>query len=54
MNCEICGEEVENSEDLNKHMEKMHAMADQKPEVETEESPKPAEEPEPAPIPGRM
>jgi hypothetical protein len=53
--CDICGEEVDNSEDLAKHMEKMHAIAEtEKPE---EKAAKEAEEddvPDPAPIPGRM
>jgi hypothetical protein len=54
MKCDICGEEVDNSEDLAKHMEKMHAIAEtEKPE---EKAAKEAEEdvPDPAPIPGRM
>jgi hypothetical protein len=58
MQCDICGEELDNSEDLAKHTEKMHAIG----EIEDTENPeekaaKLAEEeevPEPAPIPGRM
>lgn len=57
MQCLICGEEVDNSEALAQHMEKMHAL-DETDEPEKEESPettKDAELPGPAPIvPGRM
>jgi hypothetical protein len=55
--CDICGAEVDNSEDLAKHKEKMHAVAETD-EPEKEESPKVAEKDDvtnPAPIiPGRM
>jgi hypothetical protein len=57
--CNICGEEVDNSEDLANHMEKMHALSDvegseerENPEVQKEEEQQ--EAPDPAPIPGRM
>ena len=57
VHCDICGEEVDNSEDLAKHMEKMHALAETG-EPEEDETPKaPADDdvPDPAPIvPGRM
>ena len=50
MQCDICGEEVENSDELAKHKEKLHAMADGdeggEKEMETPEVP----EPEPEPI----
>ncbi len=56
MECDICGAEVDNSEDLAKHKEQMHAMGETEPEKE--ESPEVPEEedvPDPAPInPGRM
>jgi len=57
--CDICGAEVDNSEDLAKHKEKMHAVAEtDEPEPEKEESPEVAEKDDvaaPAPIvPGRM
>jgi hypothetical protein len=55
--CKICGEEVDNSEELAQHMEKMHALAESdEPEVkENPEVPKEEDEvPDPAPIPGRM
>jgi hypothetical protein len=58
LQCNICGEEVDNSEELANHMEKMHALgdvegADQKenPEVQKEEE---QDAPDPGPIPGRM
>ncbi len=53
MQCEICGEEVDNSEDLAKHMERMHPGAEPEPE---ETSKPPAEEDEPPPpiVPPRM
>jgi hypothetical protein len=54
--CNICGEEVDNSEDLAKHIEKMHAVEESGKPEETE-SPERSEEeevPNPAPIPGRM
>ena len=61
MECDICGAEVDNSEDLAKHKEKMHAVAETdepEDEPEKEESPKVAEKDDvtdPAPIvPGRM
>ena len=53
MQCNICGEEVDNSEELAKHMEKMHAIE----ESEPEEASKPPEEddvPLPPIIPPRM
>jgi hypothetical protein len=58
MQCDICGEKVDNSEDLAMHMEKMHATD----EIEETENPEEKaakvageeEVPEPAPIPGRM
>lgn len=57
MECDICGAEVDNSEDLAKHKEKMHAVAETD-EPEKEESPEVAEKDDvsaPAPIvPGRM
>jgi hypothetical protein len=52
--CDICGEEVENSEDLAKHKERMHAMGGDKPEQESTELPEESEVPEPAQRPGRM
>ncbi len=53
--CDICGEEVDNSEDLAKHMEKMHAIAETEQPEEEAETPKEEEVPNPAPIvPGRM
>lgn len=58
MKCDICGEEVDNSEDLAKHMEKMHAIAEtEKPEEKAAKEAEEAEDhevPDPAPIPGRM
>jgi len=55
--CNICGEEADNSEDLAKHMEKMHAIEEtDKPEGEENSKP-PAEGdvPDPGPIiPARM
>ncbi|HEX9559730.1 MAG TPA: hypothetical protein VGA76_00710 [Candidatus Dormibacteraeota bacterium] len=53
MQCNICGEEVDNSEELAKHMEKMHAIEEQEPE---EASKPPAEEDAPPPpmVPPRM
>ncbi len=53
MQCNICGEVVDNSEELAKHMEKMHAIE----EPESEEASQPAEEddvPPPPIIPARM
>jgi len=56
LQCNICGEEVDNSEDLANHMEKMHAVGEvDEPEQEKNpEVPKEDEVPDPAPIPGRM
>lgn len=54
MVCDICGEEIENSEDLAKHKERMHAMGGDKPEQESTELPEESEETEPAQRPGRM
>ncbi len=59
MQCNICGEEVDNSEDLANHMEKMHAVGEadepeQEKNPEVPELPKEDEVPDPAPIPGRM
>ena len=58
MQCDICGEVVDNSEDLAKHMEKMHAIAEtEKPEEKAAKEDEDAGEqevPDPAPIPGRM
>jgi hypothetical protein len=54
--CNICGEEVDNSEELAKHMEKMHAIEEtDKPEQEETSKP-PAEDDVPPPpiIPARM
>jgi hypothetical protein len=51
--CNICGEEVDNSEDLAAHMEKMHALGetDNPEQVETPEG----DVPDPAPIiPGQI
>ena len=57
MKCGICGEEVDNSEELAKHMEKMHAIAEtDKPEEEhPSKSPAEGDVPDPGPIiPARM
>ena len=54
MTCDICGEEVENSEELAKHKERMHAMGGEKPEQESPELPEESEVSEPAQHPGRM
>jgi hypothetical protein len=56
VHCNICGEEADNSEDLAKHMEKMHAIEDTDKPEEEESSKSPAEGdvPEPGPIPARM
>jgi len=53
--CNICGEEVDNSEELAKHMEKMHALEEAEPEPEETSKP-PAEDDVPPPpiIPARM
>lgn len=56
MQCNICGEEVDNSEELARHMEKMHAIEKtDKPEPEETSEP-PAEDDVPPPpiIPARM
>jgi hypothetical protein len=52
--CDICGEEVENSEELAKHRERMHAMGGDKPEEGSSELPEESEVPEPAQHPGRI
>ncbi|HEX9100229.1 MAG TPA: hypothetical protein VF956_12145 [Candidatus Dormibacteraeota bacterium] len=57
MHCSICGEEADNSEELAKHMEKMHAIAetDKPEEEETSDPPAEGEVPQPPPIiPARM
>lgn len=56
MQCNICGEEADNSEDLAKHMEKMHAVEEtDKPEEETSQPPAEDDIPDPGPIiPARM
>ena len=57
MHCSICGQEADNSEDLAKHMEKMHAIeeTDKPEEEETSKSPAEVDVPDPAPIiPARM
>jgi hypothetical protein len=52
--CNICGEVVDNSEELAKHMEKMHAIEEtDKPEQE-ENSPPEEDIPPPPIIPARM
>jgi len=52
--CNICGEVVDNSEELAKHMEKMHAIEEtDKPEQE-ETSPAEEDVPPPPIIPARM
>ncbi len=56
MQCNICGEVVDNSEELANHMEKMHAIEEtDKPEQEETSKP-PAEDDVPPPpiIPARM
>ncbi len=54
MKCDICGEEVDNSEDLATHMEKMHAI-EETDKPEEAETPKEEDVPQPAPIiPGRI
>ncbi|HEY3194080.1 MAG TPA: hypothetical protein VGK42_02470 [Candidatus Dormibacteraeota bacterium] len=50
MQCDICGEEVENSDELAKHKEKLHAMSEgeqggDEREMETPEVPEPESEP---------
>jgi hypothetical protein len=52
--CDICGEEVVNSEDLAKHKERMHAMGGDKPELESPDLAEESEVPEPAQQPGRI
>jgi len=53
--CDICGEEVDNSEALAQHKERMHATGPDNPEPgETGELPEEQEVPEPAQRPGRM
>lgn len=49
MQCDICGQEVDNSEALVKHKEEMHAMGEQEEKAEELESPEvPApDEPDP-------
>jgi hypothetical protein len=56
LQCDICGEEVENSVDLAKHKEKLHAMGEgeqggepemETPELEPEDEPKPIITPAP-------
>jgi hypothetical protein len=57
MHCTICGQEADNSEDLAKHMEKMHAIVetDEAEEGETSKPPAEGDIPDPAPIiPARM
>lgn len=57
MQCNICGEEVANSEDLAKHIERVHPIAESG-QAEPDESPeKPDEQDVPKPpaiIPGRV
>jgi len=48
--CDICGEEVDNSEALAQHKEKMHAMGNETPEEEKESQELPEEEGAPAPV----
>jgi hypothetical protein len=53
--CDICGEEVDNSEALAQHKEKMHAMGNETPEEEKESQNVPEEEGESTPVqPPRM
>ena len=52
--CDICGEEVENSEELAKHTERMHATGAETPAEESPEQPEETEIPEPAQRPDRM
>jgi hypothetical protein len=57
VHCSICGQEADNSEDLAKHMEKMHAIeeTDKPGEEETSKPPTEGDVPDPAPIiPARM
>lgn len=53
MQCNICGEEVDNSEELAKHMERMHPIAEPEPE-ETSKPPEEDDVPAPPIIPPRM
>jgi hypothetical protein len=53
--CDICGEEVDNSEALAQHKEKMHALGEDEPKKEESgELPEEQEVPEPAQRPGRV
>jgi hypothetical protein len=53
VNCDICGEEVDNSEALAQHKERMHAVTDDDSEPEeTGELPEEQDVPEPAQRPG--
>ncbi len=55
MKCDICGEELANSEDLAKHQERMHAMGEKEDGDREMETPG-VEEPEiqePSPMPSR-
>jgi hypothetical protein len=57
VHCSICGEEADNSEDLARHMEKMHALEerDGPEEEQTSNPPAEGEVSEPPPIiPARM
>jgi hypothetical protein len=57
VHCNICGEEADNSEDLAKHMEKMHAIeeTDKPEEEESSKAPTDGDVPDPGPIiPARM
>lgn len=55
MNCDICGEEVDNSEALAQHKEKMHATGENNPEKEESgELPDEQEVPEPEQRPAQM
>lgn len=53
MQCDICGEEVDNSGELAKHMEKMHAIEEPEPE-ETSQPPAEDDVPPTPIIPPRM
>jgi hypothetical protein len=50
--CDICGEEVDNSEELAKHKERMHATGADNPEAEASDLPEESDIPEPAQRPG--
>jgi hypothetical protein len=57
VHCSICGQEADNSEDLARHMEKMHALeeTDKPEEEETSKSHTDSDVPDPGPIiPARM